>query len=95
MRTEGTFQQIYNAARKIATDTEIYGGCPVDPVIRHTPNGIWMLESGLNDAKGTDAECRLDDFDFWFFECCEEADYQPSEDDEAGFLYSLLREEDY
>ena len=93
MRTEGTFQQIYNAAREIAADGEIYGGCPVDPVIRHRPDGIWMLESGLNDAEGADAECRLDDFDSWFFECYQDADYQPGDDDEANFL-DLLRGED-
>lgn len=91
MRTQGTFIDIYNAAKDIATDIDTYGGCPLNPVIRHTTNGVWMLESGLHGEPNADAECSLDVFDNWFYESYSNNDYSPTESDKIDFL-DFIRE---
>ena len=93
MRTQGTFQDVYNAAKNFYNDVDnetTYGGCPMDPVIRHTTNNVWMLESGINGESNADAECRLDDFDAWFYEGYIDDDYEPTVEDKNDFLESIM-----
>ena len=92
MRTQGTFNDIYTAAKNYYNDVDngtTYGGCPMDPVVRHTVDNVWMLESGINSEPNADAECRLDDFDSWFYEGYNDDNYTPSTEDEADFLDTI------
>lgn len=84
MRTSGTFQDVYEAARQY----EMAGrdDCPMDPVVRRE-EGKWMLESGLNSTEG-DFEVTLEAFDSWFYESYKDADYTPSESDIEEFVGS-------
>jgi len=84
MRTQGTFADIYNTAKIYSGDIDI-NGCPMNPVVRHA-NGVWMLESGINDEPNADAECLLEDFGEYFYECYSDHEYQPTLEDEADFL---------
>lgn len=83
MRTTGTFQKIYAAAKAYAIDPA-ETGCPLDPVVR-CENGEWMLESGLEPQRG-DFEVHLEDFDNWFFDVYENPEYTPSIADISDFV---------
>lgn len=91
MRTQGTLKNVYEAAKDFYNDADdpIAGGCPMDPVVRHTTDGVWMLESNMDSEPEADAECRLDDFNNWFYEAYSDDDYEPSEQDEMDFLESI------
>ena len=93
MRAQGNFTKIYEAARSFYRGDEMYGGRPHDPVVRHTTDGTWMLESGIEPEERADVECRLDDFDSYFYETYDDENYTPSDDDEAYFLDSIKTDE--
>jgi len=98
MRTQGTFKEVYTAAKHFYADADnletTYGGCPMDPVVRHTVDGVWMLDSGIDGEPNADAECRLDDFDNWFYETYEDGDYTLTDEDESDFFESIKYDED-
>jgi hypothetical protein len=81
MRTTGTFQDVYVAAREYAMENR--SDCPMNPVIRRE-NEKWMLESGLEPTDG-DFEISLDVFDSYFYEGYK-SDYMPSESDVDDFI---------
>lgn len=83
MRTSGTFQDVYTAAKSYANGTE--DDCPINPVIRRE-NGIWMLESNLEPATDCDFECDLETFNGWFFDSYSFDEYLPSETDITDFV---------
>ena len=89
MRITGTFQEIYAGAKNMAQGGDICGGCPIDPVVRRE-GGKWMIESALEPARGgdNDFECRLDDFDGYFYEGYK-TDFTPSESDEAELVDAM------
>jgi hypothetical protein len=89
MRSQGDFQKIYEAAKSFYRGDDVYGGRPHNPVVRHTTDGIWMLESGLDSEERADAECRLVDFDSYFYETYQDENYIPSLQDEEEFLTML------
>lgn len=68
MRITGTFSDIYAGAKSMATGGDIYGGCPIDPVVRRE-GGKWMIESALEPrGEDNDFECSLEEFDSYFYE---------------------------
>lgn len=66
MRTTGTLNEVFNAARDHYNGGDTYGGLPLDAVMRYDGTK-WMLESSLESAEDSIAECSLDDFDAYFF----------------------------
>jgi hypothetical protein len=88
MRTTGTFQTIYNAAKQYQTDPK---GKPHNPVVRQDENGKWMLESGLEPAENAVFECPLETFDYWFDEAYKDDKYTPSDNDENDFKAGIER----
>jgi hypothetical protein len=84
MRTTGTLQNVYNAAKDYYNGGDMYGGRPMNPVIRFE-NGKWMLESGINPPDNSTVECRLDDFDSYWYQTYDDEDYEISPEDEAAF----------
>lgn len=84
MRTSGTFQEVYAAAKSYSNGEEVYGGRPHDPVVRREGDK-WMLESGLNSAEDADFEVTLEAFDSWFWEGYK-SDYTPSDADVEDFV---------
>lgn len=93
MRTQGTIGDVYAAAKNFSNGGSDYGGRPMDPVVRHTTDGVWMLESGINSEPNADAECPLEAFDNWFFEAYSDDEYEPTETDEIDFLDTILTRE--
>ena len=91
MRTSGTFQDVYEAAKHYSIGDE-WGGKPSNPVIRRD-DGRWMLESGLVPAQDADFEVTLEAFDSWYYEAYRDADYIPSQSDIDDFV-SAHTEED-
>lgn len=97
MRTVGTFQDVYTAAKGYvrATTEElfVYGRDllsanrrPMNAVVRREGDR-WMLESGLNSGENADFEVTLEAFDSWFFEGYMGDDsYAPSESDIDDFV---------
>jgi len=94
MRAQGNFKKIYDAAKSFYNGDDVYGGRPHDPVVRHTTDGVWMLESGIEPEERADAECRLDDFDGYFYETYSDKNYVPTDDDERNFLASIQSDDD-
>lgn len=93
MRTSGTFQAVYEAAKSYSNGEEVYGGCPHNPVVRREGD-VWMLESGLNSAEDADFEVTLEAFDNWFYEGYK-SDYTPSDEDIADFVKQNTPDEEY
>jgi len=91
MRTTGTSQQVYEAARDYANGPD--DDCPTDPVVRRE-NGVWALESSLEPACDADFECLLCDFDIWFGDEYRDPEYAPSEADVADFVHAMRRDLD-
>jgi len=83
MRTSGTFNDVYQAARD--HHAEVEDTRPMDPVVRHR-DGKWHLESGLGSAEGCDFQCDLEAWDNYFYESYKDVDFDPSESDEADFV---------
>lgn len=83
MRTSGTFQRVYEAAKSYALGTA-EDRCPINPVIRRE-EGKWMLESSLNPTDG-DFEISLEAFDSWFWEGYKIPSYSPSDADITEFI---------
>jgi len=81
MRTSGTFQDVYAAARDYYHGT--VDGQPHDPVVRRE-GGDWMLESALETADA-DFECELDAFDSYFRDDYSDPGYSPSDADVDEF----------
>lgn len=84
MRTQGTFQDVYEAAKSYFNGTAD-DGCPHNPVVRRA-NGVWMLESGLHGEPEADFETSLEYFDMWFQYAYGDASYLPDQDDELRFV---------
>lgn len=81
-RTQGTFHNVYEAARKFMIDGY---GKPHDPVVRL--NGItWMLESGMNSADWCTFEVGLDDFTSYWWEGLNDIEFIPSQSDIDNFV---------
>lgn len=94
MRTSGTFQDVYEAAKNYSNGGTTYGGRPMNPVVRRrASDGVWMLESGLDSAEGSDLECSLDAFDNWFYESYK-TDYIPGDEDIADFATTITEDID-
>jgi hypothetical protein len=85
MRTSGTFQDVYEAAKQYSNGIKTYGGCPMNPVIRRE-NGRWMLESDMNSGEDADFQVTLEIFNDWFYESYKNDDYIPSESDIQQFI---------
>ena len=69
----------------MATGGEIYGGCPINPVVRRE-GGKWMIESSLEPCgDDNDFECSLQAFANYFNETYE-SDYAPSDGDAEEFI---------
>lgn len=81
-RTQGTFQQVYEAAREFIADGH---GKPYDPVVRKCGD-TWMLESKMNDADGCAFEIDLDNFTSYWWEGLNDPDWVPSEYDISEFV---------
>lgn len=84
MRTVGTFQDVYRAAREYCTSGDI-NDRPMDPVVR-LENGKWIIESGLEPQQDTEFECTLGAFDDYFYESYKDSEYLPSEEDATDFM---------
>jgi len=85
MRITGMFQDVYAAAKSLNQGETIYGGCPIDPVVRRE-GGKWMLESGMEpQGEDNDFECSLEAFDNYFYEDYK-SDYIPSDNDADDFI---------
>lgn len=82
MRTAGTFQDIYKAAKNYATESGEHR--PMDPVVRRE-DGRWILESSLEPTDG-DFEISLEEFDSYFWESYQCAGYAPTDDDVEEFV---------
>jgi len=68
MRTQGTFQRVYEAARSYYNGEDVYGGRPIDPVVRREGK-TWMLESALSpEGEDCNFSCSLEDFDNYWYE---------------------------
>ncbi len=76
MRTSGTFQDVYNAAKNYALGIE--DDWPINPVIR-CEDGTWMLESDLEPTYSA-IQITLEAFNIYFWESYK-MDYVPSEED--------------
>ena len=85
MRTTGTFQDVYAAAKAYYSDED--GGCPHNPVVR-CEDGKWMLESGLEPTDG-EFEIGLETFDNWFCEEYKDGRYVPSAADIEDFVSQM------
>lgn len=86
MRTSGTFQDVYKAARDHyfeGADTR-----PLNPVIRRE-NGRWMLESGINSKPDADLEVALESFDSFWYEGYQDEQFEPDENDVAEFVKTV------
>ncbi len=83
MRTSGTFQAVYEAAKSYAQGNDMYGGCPINPVVRREGDK-WMLESALEPTTG-DFEISLEAFDSYFYESYK-TDFVPTASDVADFV---------
>ena len=79
MRTSGTLQNVYDAAKTYYNGGNTYGGRTIDPVIRFE-DGKWMLESDLEPAPNSTVECRLDDFNCYFCETYADDNFEITED---------------
>lgn len=64
MRVVGTFAEVFNA---VFDKDGVYGGMPIDPVIRLNGD-IWALESNLMPlADGEEPICDLETFtNYWY-----------------------------
>lgn len=82
MRTAGTFQEVYAAAKAYVNETA-EDGCPMDAVVRREEDR-WMLESGMEPTDGN-FEVSLEAFDSWFWEGYK-SDYVPPESDIEDFV---------
>jgi hypothetical protein len=78
MRTLGTFQDIYQAAKNMKSENK-----PINPVIRRESE-LWMIESALEPTNG-DFEVELEDFNAWFYETYK-TNYIPNDADMNDFL---------
>jgi hypothetical protein len=90
MRTTGTFQDVYKAAKHYYNGDK-WGDCPSNPVVRRD-NGRWMLESGLEPAQDADFEVTLEVFDSWHYEAYQGTDYMPSQFDIDDFVAAYTEE---
>ena len=90
MRTTGTFQDVFMAARDIFADPT---DCPMSPVIRRSGDE-WMLESGLEPEPVAHFECDLDTFDSYFSEDYESG-YVPTDADADEFQQICIDNSDY
>ena len=93
MRVSGKFSDVYDAAKRFYLGDDLYGGRPLNPVVRHTEDGKWMLESGIDPEPGADAECRLDDFDSYFYRAYSDDNFSP-DDAEMDFLGAIRDDDD-
>ncbi len=80
MRTTGTFQDVYRAAREYYTDDEAVENCPMKPAVRRV-GGEWRIESGIHDDPDAELEVTLEAFDSYFYEGYKDPDYTPSDSD--------------
>jgi len=93
MRTVGTFQDIYTDAKNYYNGISTYGGCPINPVVRHE-RGRWIIESDLEPEDETnDLSCPLEDFDSYFYEMYD-TDFMPNNNDAEEFRLAMTDEED-
>ena len=83
MRTSGTFQEIYAAAKshyEELTDTR-----PIKPVVRREGE-IWMIDSSLFDSNDDiNFEITLEAFDTYFYDGYK-SDFVPTESDMNLFI---------
>ena len=79
-RTQGTFQQIYEAAREFMVDGH---GKPMDPVVRYNEaTNTWALESRMTsiEDESWEFEISLDDFISHWWEGLNDAEWIPTEE---------------
>jgi hypothetical protein len=88
-RTQGTFQQVYEAAREFMADGH---GKPLDPVVR-VEGETWMLESRMNSAEGCSFEISLDDFVSYWWEGLNDPEWTPSQFDIDEFIANCTPQE--
>ena len=81
MRTQGTFCDVYRAAKCLFTDAT---GCPIDPVVR-CDGDDWMIESALEPAHDSTFEISLEQFHSYWHESYADDAYAPSAADEEEF----------
>ncbi|MFA5457767.1 MAG: hypothetical protein WC261_09085 [Synergistaceae bacterium] len=96
MRTEGTFQDVYNAAQAFYTDDVEQEHRPLNPVVRREGK-IWMLESALNpENEDCNFSCALDDFDSYWYEMYRETNHTITNGEIEDFIdvFSQNRLED-
>lgn len=85
MRTHGTINEIFEAARDYYNGTAD-DGKPANPEVRWDGDE-WSLESGLNSAEDVQASCSLDTFDDYFYEGYRAGgDWEISANNERDFL---------
>lgn len=84
MRTVGTFQDVYEAAKSYVNDEDEYRSRPLNPVVRREGDK-WMLESDIFSAEDADFEVTLEYFDSWFWEDYK-SDYTPTDEDMEDFV---------
>ena len=93
MRTQGTFQEVYDAAKAYYNETA-EDGSPHSPVIRREGNE-WMLESSLDPAnEDCNVELTLEEFDSYFYETYKEKDYTPTTEDIEYFVAQMTTDEE-
>jgi len=84
MRTQGTFSDVYEAARDyylaVAED-----GKPMDAVVRRVGD-VWMLESGIHPEPEANFELSLDHFDMYWSESYRDDGYIPTPRDATEFM---------
>lgn len=91
MRTQGTFQVVYEQARLYSQFKEEHRSCPMDPEVRFDGDE-WMIESSLSSAEYAKAVCKLEVFDNYFFESYKEDDLELTINDENDFLKMITQE---
>lgn len=82
MRTVGTFEEIYAAARDFHHGDR--SDMPMSPVVR-LESGKWMIESELEPAQDCDFEISLAGFNDWFYEMYNSSNI-PSDSDISDFM---------
>ncbi len=84
MRTTGTLQDVYEAAKHYCITNDI-DDRPMNPVVRKE-NGRWELSSGLIPMDEKGLEIKLEDFDYYFYETYSEDSFEVTVEIENDFI---------
>lgn len=85
-RTQGTFQQVYEAAREFMADGH---GRPHDPVVRYNESAnTWALESRMTSIEDElwGFEISLDDFISYWWEGLNDPEWTPTDESISEFV---------